>query len=65
MIHNDRPHFANVRKDIIEREESVPIGNDYYGEKEPLPYRWFNDKIFQIFYKGNWQKAESIDWDFE
>lgn len=57
------PKFAIVRKDILEREENVPVGNDYYGENKPLEYRWKGEE-FQVKINGKFQEAESIDFDF-
>jgi hypothetical protein len=59
---------AIVRPDLIERELSVPVGEKFYGSPEPLPYRWkdidTDDEQFQIYLNGEWQDAESIDWNF-
>jgi hypothetical protein len=52
-----------VRKDLLEQGISVPVGNDYYGEKEPLEYKWRLDE-FYVFYKGFWEEASSIDFEF-
>lgn len=62
---SEQPHFANVRKEIINNGESVPVGDEYYGCREPLPYRWLNDTDFQVYHNGVWKEACSIDWDFE
>ena len=53
---------ASVRADLLDNKLQVPIGNSFYGDKAPLPYRW-KGEIFQIKYKNIWQEAYSIDWD--
>ncbi len=58
-------NLAWVRVDLIEKNLAVPVGSDYYGGKDPLPYRWLDDdEGFQILYMGVWVDAQSIDWDF-
>ncbi len=58
-------NLAWVRVDLIEKNLAVPVGSDYYGGKEPLPFRWLDDdEGFQILYMGAWVDAQSIDWDF-
>lgn len=54
---------CKIRKDILDQNLSVPVGNEYYGGVEPLKYRWNKDQ-FQVFYKDKWQLAESIDFEF-
>lgn len=60
--------LAYIRKDLFSRKYSVPVGNGYYSEAKPLPYRWGEgdgDKDFQVFLGNEWQTAESINWDFD
>lgn len=58
--------LAKVRLDLIEKGQSVPVGNENYDGKEPLMYRWTDDdEGFQVFYKGKWVEAMSIDWVFD
>ncbi len=59
-----KPKHCRVRKDILKKKLSVPIGNEYYGEAEPLEYRWVNDVEFEVWYKDKWQSALSIDFDY-
>lgn len=57
--------LAYVRKDLIARKLSVPVGGEYFSKRKRLKYRWKNnDSIFQVFLNNRWQTAESIDWDF-
>jgi len=61
----DTKKLAWVTADILANRLAVPIGDSkFYGLKEPLPYRWVDDETFQVFYSGEWQEAQSIDWDF-
>lgn len=61
--------FAYIRTDLLGRE-NPPVGVEYYSKKEPLPYRWLGETDewegeFQVYYKGGWKEACSIDWDFD
>lgn len=56
--------YARVREDILNDNLSVQVGNNFYGNKGKRPYRWIGDETFQVFYKGKWQEAQSIDWEF-
>lgn len=55
--------FAIIRKDILDKGESVPIGNEYYGQREPLEYR-YKGEIFQVRHLKKWKEAQSIDFEF-
>lgn len=55
---------AWIRADIVEKGLAVPVGDKFYGLREPLSYQWLNDETFQVFFEGSWQEAHSIDWDF-
>ncbi len=64
--HTGKPALAWVRPDILRCGMAVPVGNDYYSGKQPLPYRWLDDdEAFEIFYDGAWVEAQSIDWEFD
>ena len=56
--------FCKIRKDLLEKELSIPVGESFVGTKERFEYRWVDDEQFQIFYEGIWQDAESIDFEF-
>jgi len=58
---------ATLRKDILKRKESVPVGSEYYGSPEPLPYCWDgeDDEYFKVYHKGKWKLAMSIDFEFK
>lgn len=65
--------LAVVRPDLLKDKMEVPVGDDYYGLPEPLPYRWTNpeddvseesDDNFEVYLDGKWQGAVSIDFDF-
>lgn len=57
---------AVVRADLRKQRQRVPIGNLYFGGKTPLPCRWRNDddEHFEVYFKGRWRTAMSIDFDF-
>ncbi|MFQ5686297.1 MAG: hypothetical protein ACE5GV_06515 [Candidatus Scalindua sp.] len=55
---------AYIRKDLVIADLSVPVGDIYYSDKEPLPYRWIAENDFEVFLNNIWQSADSIDWDF-
>ena len=56
--------LAFIRKDLLERNLSVPCGDDYYSSENPLFYRWINGDNFEVWLSGEWKPAFSIDWDF-
>jgi hypothetical protein len=59
---------AKVREDILEQNLSVPVGEGYYGLPEALAYRWkdadTDEEQFQVYLNGQWQDAQSIDFEF-
>lgn len=60
-----KTHYCSVRQSILDKGQSVPVGNDYYGEADALEYRWtFDDEVFQVLHEGAWQNAEPLDWEF-
>ena len=55
--------LAMIRESFSSAGLSVPIGDDFnYSGREPLPYRWEDGDVFQVFFLGVWLIAESIDW---
>lgn len=54
---------ACIRADVIGHGLAVPVGDKYYGLIEPLSCRWVDEETFQVFYEGQWQEANSKDWD--
>jgi len=56
--------FAKMRTDLWNGRLSVPVGESYFLSQKKVPYRWIGDETFQVFYKGKWQEAQSIDWEF-
>lgn len=56
--------IATVRKDLLEEQMGVPVGETHYSSSEPLPYRWTRKEEFKVFHNNKWQDAESIDFDF-
>lgn len=60
----EKEKLAYVRKELIDDDLGVPVGDYMYSEKAPLPYRWV-DNDFQVLYLGKWRDANSIDWNFE
>jgi hypothetical protein len=59
--------MAFVRRELIRKNLSAPLGDhQYYGDEEPLPYKWINcDEKLLIFRHGEWLEAVSTDWDFD
>jgi hypothetical protein len=59
---------AKIRQDLLEQELAVPVGDGHYSSKESVAYRWLNlgqdNEQFQVHVNGEWQDAESIDFDF-
>ena len=59
---------ARIRQDLLNLEQEVPVGDEFYGSNEPLAYRWKDEGLdteqFQVHLNGEWQDAESIDFDF-
>ncbi len=58
-----KKQLCKIRKDILKQNLAVPIGDEYYDEQYSLRYRWRKD-VFQVFYKGKWQFARVIDFEF-
>ncbi len=58
---------VKIRQDLQEQELGVPVGNFYLFGNEYLESRWINedqeDETFQVFYRGQWLDAVSIDWE--
>lgn len=54
-----------VREDLRKKGVRVPIGEEkYYGGGRVLRSRWSdNGTVFEVFYRGTWLTAESIDFD--
>lgn len=58
---------AKVREDLVAQDLGIPVGLGHLlreEEENPFAYRWTGDDIFEIHYKGEWQEAESIDFEF-
>jgi hypothetical protein len=56
--------YCKIRQDLLDQNLKVPIGNSYYtGSKRLYQYMWRKDK-FYIKFRGRWQEALSIDFDF-
>ena len=56
--------YAKIRKDLLEKNLSVPVGNTYYNKKDCLPCRWVDEDKLEVFLNKEWLSAESIDFDF-
>lgn len=57
--------YCRIRKEILDKALAVSIGDKYQSPHYDLQYRWLNDDTnFQVFYLGEWQDANSIDFDF-
>jgi hypothetical protein len=57
---------TRIRADILEQELRVPVGEEYYGSADPIPYRWKDDgdDVFEVYHNGSWKEAQSIDFEF-
>lgn len=60
-------NVCSIRKDILERGLGVPVGFYYASGKQLYKYRWTGKgaEVFQIWYRGKWNTAESIDFEFK
>lgn len=56
--------FVYPREDLRLQEIAVPIGSNFYNDKEKLEYRWVDESIFEVLFNNEWLEAYSIDWDF-
>lgn len=56
--------LAKIRADLLKSGTAVPIGDCFYKDAAPLPYRWVNEDQFQVKLNGYWKEAESIDFEF-
>lgn len=57
-----------VRPDLADCGLRIPIGNGSEciteDDYQNFPYRWVDDDIFQVFFKGEWKNAYSADFVF-
>lgn len=58
---------CRIRRDIIENGERVKIERAFIGTNKEYIYRWTGrgGSVFQVWYKGNWNTADSIDFEFD
>lgn len=56
---------TTIRKDLLKKGLSVPVGDEYYGSPNPLPYRWTGEggDDFQVYHNFKWKFAQSIDFE--
>jgi len=62
-----KPGYCKIREDLISTDPDVgvPVGDEYFRGPGLLRYRWLDDvDRFEVYYKGKWQEAYSIDFDF-
>lgn len=61
--------LCRIHKNILKKGLAVPIGDKHASPSYDLQYRWLREDEsnaqFQVFYLGEWQDAESIDFDFD
>jgi hypothetical protein len=57
-------HRAFVRKDLLEAELSVSIGDEYYLGNKLFRYKYNKKDEFFVYYNGGWKLAQSIDFEF-
>ena len=55
--------MVTVRKDLVSAGLSVPVGDLYCAGSRPFKSRWKEEDDFEIFYRGKWREAMSIDFD--
>lgn len=57
---------CTIRGDLLDDNLRVPVGDSYYGDPNPLHYRYLHDDDdgFQVLYQGKWQVAYTVDFDF-
>jgi hypothetical protein len=58
--------FCIIRKDLLNQEAGVPVGDKYYCNSSPIEYRWLDkvEQIFQVFVNGEWKRSSPIHFDF-
>lgn len=54
---------CRIRKDLLEQNLKIPVGDKYIAEDREYSYRWLKDQ-FQIYLNGKFQDASSIDFEF-
>lgn len=54
---------CKIRHDLISSGFGVPVGEIYYFDSDPIPYRWIKNN-FQVLIMGKWLDAYSIDFEF-
>lgn len=58
--------YAYIRRDLLKQGLSIPIGKKYVFTLMAFPFIYTNnDTKFKVLYKGIWQSAYSIDFDFK
>lgn len=57
------PLTCTIRPDLLKNGLGVPVGDVYYFDSDPIPYRWIGE-IFQVLILGVWLTACSIDFEF-
>lgn len=55
--------YCHIRKDLIEQDLSVPVGNKYLFVKSLVRYKWIGQQFYVMAFKS-WKKAYSIDFEF-
>jgi len=62
---------CRIREDLLNEELGVPVGEGFYRDSAPIPYRWAKEEWekeeeaeFEVFHEGVWQSAESADFEF-
>lgn len=55
-----------LRTDLFNKGLSVPVGNSgWLNDQTQLKYRWTDDdSSFHVYFNGNWENAESLDFEF-
>jgi hypothetical protein len=60
--------FCTVRREV--QHMNIPVGNSKFirpeRKRKRFRYRWLSDTTgFQILFNGNWENAQSIDFEFD
>ena len=55
---------CTIRKDLLQRGLAVSVGKEFVFSHGPFYYIWSNEDDFQILLHGEWQNAQSIDFEF-
>ncbi len=60
-------NVCRIRRDLIKKNIGVPVTYFFLRSDRPYQYRWtgIGGSVFQVWHRGQWNTAESIDFDFK